>query len=113
MSAEYKLEVDAGATFTLSLRPCVETNGVRTPWDITGYTFTLAAICEDTVGYSAAHLYALTVADGWVQVELTPDETAALGACGLHRFEIDATLPSGDIRRLLTGNLYATGGTHV
>lgn len=89
MSGLLSIPIEAGATRRLTFTVTVDGE----PLDFTGATVTF---------HSSRHTKALSVAGNVLTLALTAAETRTMS---YSRYVIEATFPSGDVLRLLTGAL--------
>lgn len=116
MSGHWDLRVDQGATFRAEMTFSYDTGEVDeddqpvyAPYDFTGATITME-IRERTgapvlVGLSSEDGGLVLDDPGEIELTLTPEQTAAVR--GRARYDLLASFPSGDVKRLLEGNVYA------
>ena len=107
-AATYPMRIDPGTSYHLGLRLVLRSDaGVDTPWPLDDVEFTMSLRDE----YRGLRwILPLAATDGWVRVDLTPVHTTPLRAVRRYLYWIDALQPDGEVRRLLTGPLYASAG---
>jgi hypothetical protein len=114
LSAKYNLVCDQAATFNFQFVIQDESNGVVTPWDLTGYTATMTVrpfVGSDTTTLVASTSNGRIVLDGpsgritvTIASTITEDITPA-------RYNYDLIVNSGGtITRVLEGRFVVTGG---
>ena len=114
MSAKYNLVCDQAATFNFQFVIQDETNGVVTPWNLTGYTATMTVrpfVGSDTttlVASTANGRIVLGGNNGRVTVTVSSSVTENLTPA---RYAYDLVVNSGGtITRILEGRFVVTGG---
>lgn len=114
MSAKYNLVCDQAATFNFQFVIQDETNGVVTPWNLTGYTATMTVrpfVGSDTttlVASTANGRIVLGGNNGRVTVTVASSVTENLTPA---RYAYDLVVNSGGtITRILEGRFVVTGG---
>lgn len=114
MSAKYNLVCEQATTFNFQFVIQDETNGVVTPWNLTGYTATMTV--RPFVGSNTTTLVASTAnsritlggATGRVTVTIASSVTEDLTPA---RYSFDLVVNSGGtITRILEGKFVVTGG---
>ena len=114
MSAKYNLVCEQAATFNFQFVIQNETNGVFTPWNLTGYTATMTV--RPFVGASTTTIVASTSngritldgVNGRITVTISAGDTGDLTP---GRYNYDLILNSGGtITRALEGRFVVTGG---
>lgn len=114
MSAKYNLVCEQATTFNFQFVIQDETNGVVTPWNLTGYTATMTV--RPFVGSNTTTLVASTAnsritlggATGRVTVTIASSVTENLTPA---RYSFDLVVNSGGtITRILEGKFVVTGG---
>ncbi len=114
MSAKYNLVCEQATTFNFQFVIQDETNGVVTPWNLTGYTATMTVrpfVGSDTttlVASTANSRIVLGGANGRVTVTVASSVTDDLTPA---RYAYDLVVNSGGtITRILEGRFVVTGG---
>ena len=117
MSAKYNLVCEQATTFNFQFVIQDETNGVVTPWNLTGYTATMTVrpfVGSDTttlVASTANSRIVLGGANGRVTVTVASSVTDDLTPA---RYAYDLVVNSGGtITRILEGRFVVTGGVTV
>ena len=114
MSAKYNLVCEQATTFNFQFIIQDETNGVVTPWNLTGYTATMTV--RPFVGSSTTTLVASTAngrivlggSNGRVTVTVASSVTEDITPA---RYSFDLVVNSGGtITRILEGKFVVTGG---
>ena len=114
MSAKYNLVCEQATTFNFQFVIQDETNGVVTPWNLTGYTATMTVrpfVGSDTttlVASTANGAIVLGGANGRITVTVASTVTEDLTPS---RYAYDLVVNSGGtITRVLEGRFVVTGG---
>jgi hypothetical protein len=117
LSAKYNLVCEQATTFNFQFVIQDESNGVVTPWNLTGYTGTMTV--RPFVGSNTTTL-SLTTANGGVTLEgisgrvvvnISATTTADLTPS---RYSYDLVVSSGGtVTRILEGRFVVTGGVTV
>ena len=116
MSAKYNLVCEQATTFNFQFVIQDESNGVVTPWNLTGYTATMTV--RPFVGSDSTTLLATTANGkittdpllGRIIVNFTSTDTNITPA----RYAYDLVVNSGGtITRILEGRFVVTGGVTV
>lgn len=114
MSAKYNLVCEQATTFNFQFVIQNETNGVVTPWNLTGYTATMTV--RPFVGSNTTTLVASTAngritldgVNGRVTVTIASSVTDDLTPS---RYSYDLVVNSGStVTRILEGRFVVTGG---
>jgi hypothetical protein len=117
LSAKYNLVCEQATTFNFQFVIQDETNGVVTPWDLTGYTGTMTV--RPFVGSNTTTLVASTTngrmylagTAGRITVTIDATDTANLTPS---RYNYDLVIDSGGtVTRVLEGRFVVTGGVTV
>ena len=114
MSAKYNLVCEQATTFNFQFIVQDESNGVVTPWDLSGYTGTMTV--RPFVGSNTTTIVAstdngrmsLNGANGRITVNIAAGDTQNLIPS---RYAYDLVLDSGGtVTRILEGKFVVTGG---
>ncbi len=117
MSAKYNLVCEQATTFNFQFVIQDESNGVVTPWNLTGYTGTMTV--RPFVGSNTTTL-SLTTANGGVTLEgisgrvVVNISAATTADLTPSRYSYDLVVSSGGtVTRILEGRFVVTGGVTV
>jgi hypothetical protein len=117
LSAKYNLVCEQATTFNFQFVIQDESNGVVTPWNLTGYTGTMTV--RPFVGSNTTTL-SLTTANGGVTLEgisgrvVVNISAATTANLTPSRYSYDLVVSSGGtVTRILEGRFVVTGGVTV
>lgn len=105
-SGNYRLTIDAGASYRARIRPMHQTGEVSSPVVLTGST--ISFVVRDSRATWLDDLSdSVTLQSDGMHVSLTPEQTARFQGNHRYYFTVDVVFPDGFRRRYVQGPLYA------